>query len=73
MKKAILQLEPLTCPSCIKKIEGAMAKTKGVESAKVLFNAGKVRAEYDSSQVELSDLANVIEGLGYKVLKQKAS
>ncbi|MEH6907592.1 heavy-metal-associated domain-containing protein, partial [Neobacillus drentensis] len=37
MSKAVYQLESLTCPSCIKKIETTLNKTNGVESTKVLF------------------------------------
>ena len=49
MSKAVFQLEPLTCPSCIKKIETTLNKTTGVESAKVLFNSSKVKMEFDDS------------------------
>ena len=47
MKKAVFGLEPLSCPSCIKKIEGTVGKMDGVEEVKVLFNSSKVRAQFD--------------------------
>ena len=49
MKKATIQLETLTCPSCLQKIENATKSLKGVqrESVKVLFNASKVKLEFD--------------------------
>ncbi|NGZ77988.1 heavy-metal-associated domain-containing protein [Saccharibacillus alkalitolerans] len=62
------QLEPLTCPSCIKKIEGALKKTDGVEEAKVLFNSGKVKAVYDADRVAPEELKTIIERLGYTVV-----
>ncbi|MFB4473969.1 heavy-metal-associated domain-containing protein, partial [Oceanobacillus caeni] len=34
MKTIKFQLEPLTCPSCIKKIETKLGKMDGVEEAK---------------------------------------
>ena len=37
MKTIRFQLETLTCPTCITKIEGALNKESGVEEAKVLF------------------------------------
>lgn len=49
MKQLKLQLETLTCPTCIKKIEGALNKTEGVESAKVLFNSSKVKVKYEDT------------------------
>ncbi|WP_420707407.1 heavy-metal-associated domain-containing protein [Paenibacillus sp. 1001270B_150601_E10] len=41
------QLEPLTCPSCIKKIEKILSKTAGVDHVIVMFNASKVKVNYD--------------------------
>lgn len=73
MTKAVYQLEPLTCPSCIKKIETALGKTDGVKVAKVLFNSGKVKTEYDERLTDAEKLANVIEKLGYPVIKTKVS
>ncbi|NCB67076.1 MAG: heavy metal-binding protein, partial [Bacilli bacterium] len=44
MSQAVIQLGPVTCPSCIKKIEAAVSKIEGVETVKVLFNSSKVKA-----------------------------
>ncbi|MTT30425.1 heavy metal-binding protein [Terrilactibacillus sp. BCM23-1] len=69
--KATFQLEPLTCPSCIKKIETTLNKTEGVESAKVMFNSSKVKTEFDECQVKASQLEETIKKLGYPVLSSK--
>ena len=37
MKTVKFAVEDLICPSCIKKIEGALSKKSGVDEAKVLF------------------------------------
>lgn len=73
MTKAVYQLEPLTCPSCVKKIETALDKTNGVKLAKVLFNSGKVKTEFDDTLTNAEELANVIQKLGYPVIKTKVS
>lgn len=73
MKKIELQLETLSCPSCIKRIEKAMAREKGVEDAKVLFNSSKVKANFDEESVTADQLAEMIEKLGYPVKKRKVS
>lgn len=73
MKKAVLTMEPFTCPSCIKKIEGTLLKVDGVKQAKVLFNAGKVRIEFDSSITSVDALTDVVTRLGYPVLSTKTS
>lgn len=68
MKTAKFQLETLTCPSCIKKIEGKLGKMDGVEKAKVLFNSSKVKATLDEDQVTSDELKETIEKLGYLVI-----
>ncbi len=47
MKKTVIQLETLTCPSCVRRIEGTLGKLNGVEFAQVKFNASKVEVTYD--------------------------
>lgn len=73
MANAVFHLEPLTCPSCIKKIETALNKSNGVEFSKVLFNSGKVKVEFNDSVVKAEELAETIEKLGYPVLRTKVS
>ncbi|MFD1850856.1 heavy-metal-associated domain-containing protein [Oceanobacillus bengalensis] len=68
MKTAKFQLEPLTCPSCIKKIETKLGKMDGVDEAKVLFNSSKVKATYNEEAVSADQLQELIEKLGYPVL-----
>lgn len=67
MKTAKFQLEELTCPSCIKKIEGVLSKESGVEEAQVLFNSSKVKVKYKEEEVTPGQLANTIEKLGYPI------
>lgn len=69
MKKAVIQLETLTCPSCAMKIEGALKSLAGVdkESISVSFNSSKVKLDYDEDKVSLKDIENAIIKLGYEV------
>lgn len=73
MNKAILKLETLTCPSCLQKIEGSLKQMPGVEddSVKVLFNASKVKVNFDESQVTVDKIEKAIEDLGYAVINSK--
>ena len=66
MSKIVMKLDELSCPSCMAKIEGALNTTNGVEMAKVLFNASKVKAEFD-------DIVSKVEGLGYVVQKSNVT
>ena len=73
MAKAEFQLEPLTCPTCVKKIESTLTKAKGVDSVRVLFNSSKVKTEFDDTQTNAEKLKLTIENLGYSVLALKGS
>ena len=73
MTKVTMKLEDLTCPSCMAKIEGAMLKTQGVRGVKVLFNASKVKAEFEEELVSADQLVSKIEKLGYPVLSSKTA
>ena len=71
MKKATLQLETLTCPSCAIKIEKAVGGLPGVnkDSLSVLFNASKVKVDFDESKLSAADIEKSITTLGYEVKK----
>lgn len=73
MKKATIQLETLTCPSCLQKIENAVKALQGIdkESLKVLFNSSKVKVNFDSEKISIQDIENAIDKLGYKVIKSQ--
>ncbi len=68
MKTIRLQLETLTCPSCVTRIEGVLNKEPGVENAKVLFNSSKVKIEYNSSTIDENQLSKIVEGIGFPVI-----
>ena len=73
MQKATIQLETLTCPSCMQKIENGVKSLDGVDkkSLKVLFNSSKVKVEYDDEKVSIKDIENAIDKLGYEVIKSQ--
>lgn len=73
MKTVKFAVEDLTCPSCIKKIEGALSKKSGVDEAKVLFNSSKVKVVFEEDAVSVNQLAEMIQKLGYPVLETKIS
>lgn len=71
MKKVSYQLETLTCPSCIRKIQGGLKKQAGITKAKVSFFSSKVKAEIDESAISVAQVGNIIEKLGFRVLSVK--
>lgn len=73
MKAATIQLETLTCPSCMQKIEGAVKGLDGIEqdSVQVSFNSSRVRLNFDANQVSIEDIEKAITKVGYEVQKSR--
>ena len=73
MQKATIQLETLSCPSCLQKIENAMKGLNGIDkdSVKVLFNSSKVKVDFDSASLSIETIEKAIQDLGYPVNKSK--
>jgi copper chaperone CopZ len=71
MQKATIQLETLTCPSCMLKIEGAVKALDGIdkESINVSFNTSKVKLNFDDDKTSIKDIESAIDKLGYEVKK----
>ena len=73
MSKATIQLETLTCPSCVQKIENAAKSLNGVdkESVKVMFNSSKLKFDFDAEKLSVEDVEKAITVLGYEVKKSQ--
>lgn len=75
MKKATIELETLVCPSCAQKIESTTKSLNGVDkdSVKVLFNASKVKFDFDEEKISIEDVEKAIAALGYVVIKSRVN
>lgn len=73
MTKAVFNMEPFTCPSCVKKIESTVSRVDGVQEVQVMFNSGRVRVEFDEAKTNADALQDTIVRLGYPVLSKKVS
>ena len=73
MKKAMIQLETLTCPSCAKKIDSAVKSLDGVEkdSVSVLFVTSKVKLNFDDEKLSIGEIEKAVTALGYDVIKSQ--
>ncbi|WP_268913632.1 heavy-metal-associated domain-containing protein [Lentilactobacillus sp. SPB1-3] len=69
-KKVIMQLDTLTCPSCMTKIDQSLRKQSGVEDVKVLFNASKIKATIND-ETNGDNLVKAVTSLGYNVKTMK--
>ncbi len=73
MTKAVFNMEPFTCPSCVKKIESTVSRVDGVQEVQVMFNSGRVRVEFDEAKTNADALQDTMVRLGYPVLSKKVS
>ena len=73
MKTASIQLETLTCPSCMQKIENTLKALDGVvdDTIKVLFNSSKVKVEFEDDKLSINDIEEAIRRVGYEVKRSR--
>ncbi|NLO83210.1 MAG: heavy-metal-associated domain-containing protein [Clostridiales bacterium] len=73
MKLATIQMETLTCPSCMQKIEGALKALDGVDkdTVNVSFNSSKAKLDFDETKVTIDEIEAAIRKLGYEVIKTR--
>lgn len=73
MKQATIQLETLTCPSCLQKIDHAVKALDGVDkdSVRVMFNSSKVKVTFNDEKIPVEEIEKAITALGYEVKKSK--
>ena len=71
MQNRIYQLETVSCPSCIKKIEGMLKQIEGVDTYEVLFNSSRVKVSFNDEHVSSTLIKAKIHQLGFNVLSEK--
>ena len=64
--KTTLRSAELSCPSCVTKIEKALAAVPGVEKATVHFNTGRIEVEHDADAVAEERLLQAVRQAGYE-------
>ncbi|MBC7197154.1 MAG: copper ion binding protein, partial [Deferribacterales bacterium] len=70
MKSFNLSVKGMTCAACARRIEVMLKKLPNIHNPNVNLTTEKVVFEAEDS-VELNDIVNKIEGLGYEVEKEK--
>ncbi|XP_056418002.1 copper-transporting ATPase 2 [Hyla sarda] len=61
----ILQVTGMTCASCVSNIERNLKKKDGIVSVLVALMAGKAEVKYITDQIEPTEIAQLIENLGF--------
>jgi Cu+-exporting ATPase len=57
----------MTCAACVRKVEKALTRLRGVEEANVNLSAAKAGVTYDPNQVALPQMEKAITEIGYEV------
>jgi len=65
MRTTNLYSDGLTCPSCVGKIEGRLAKIPGVERSKVHVTTGRIEIEHDPEVADTDTLVATVAEAGY--------
>ncbi|XP_066439758.1 copper-transporting ATPase 2 isoform X1 [Eleutherodactylus coqui] len=64
-QKCVLQVTGMTCASCVSNIERNLKKKDGIISVLVALMAGKAEVKYVADQIEPTEIAQLIENLGF--------
>ncbi|MGH9414909.1 MAG: heavy metal translocating P-type ATPase, partial [Terriglobales bacterium] len=68
---AELPIEGMTCASCVRRVERALAKAPGVTAAEVNFATRRARVSYDPAQGNVAGMAAAVRAAGYEIPEQK--
>jgi Cu+-exporting ATPase len=66
-----LRITGMTCAACSQRVEKALYGTAGVLAANVNLATEKASVEYDPSSASVEELAGVVEGTGYGVVREE--
>ena len=65
---SMLKVQGMSCSHCQMVVEKTLLNLKGVNAVDVDLSSGNVNVNYDSALVNLTQLANAIEEVGFSVL-----
>lgn len=71
LRKESIRLSGMSCASCAARIEKGLGKLDGVTSASVNFAMEQALIEYDESRVKPQQFDELVEKLGYSVIRKK--
>ena len=68
-----LNVEGMTCASCVMHVEAALKEVPGVADAQVNLATEKVKVEFDPAHTTARDLAEAVDDSGYKAVLDKTA
>lgn len=67
MEKVTLNVQGMSCGHCVKSIEGSVGDLTGVTKVKVHLHSGTVDVEFNSKEVSIGSIEEIIEDQGYDI------
>jgi len=68
IKTIALPVEGMTCASCVARVEKAISKVDGIETANVNLATEQVSISFDPSRAGMEALSKAVEDAGYKLI-----
>lgn len=73
VQKNSFKISGMSCAACAARIEKGLGKVEGVHSANVNFAMERATVEYDDGQANVQKFEDVINKLGYGIIKEKTA
>jgi len=67
MGKQVFRVTDMHCSNCVMRIEGLEDDLPGVQRVRASYKKQQVEVEYDDNKVSATQIAAVIQKLGYTV------
>ncbi len=65
-EETTLKVEGMSCPSCVRHIDGTLREVKGVREVNVQFERGQVLVRHDSAAADANALVEALRNAGYE-------
>jgi len=67
MAEKLIPITRMDCPTCIPVLEKEVLRLEGVEKARGNYMTKNLKVKYDPEKVQLSDIEEAIERVGYQI------
>jgi copper chaperone len=69
VQEIVLSVPDISCEHCVNAIDGALKDVPGVEAVSTDIPTKKVHLRYDPNQVTLAKVEDILDDIGYTVMK----
>lgn len=65
-QETILNVDGMTCMSCVRHVEGALRTIDGIGAVEVKLRDGKVRVRHDEAKAPIARMIEALDEAGYE-------